>query len=160
MATIPVYDEATLPYIVYPLNAVHELPRRFLGRRAVTGEVYADVSVVSNNDTYAKALHDFWITDCNYGLDPFLIPLPIFGRDSDTSHPALLVKMVSDIDYNRQNVTAISKFRVKVLGEVSYVVDDLGDFIISDTGDFVISDTGDYVATGNETTFKVVSYGG
>jgi len=160
MATIPIYDEATLPCISFPLDNTHQATKRYLGGKAVSGEVYADINLFIKNDTEADALHDFWVADCNYGLEPFLIPLPVFGRETDTSDPALLVKFVGDAKDTKNAGYWTAKRKLRILGTIIYIIDDGGNFILDDVGDFVLGGDGSYVATGNEiNSYKEVVYG-
>ena len=139
MATIPIYDETLLPCLSYPMS----------NTQARTGRATAETSISGEDDAAVKAFYEFWKADCNYGLDPFLIPLPFFGETVDVTRPAILVKFIGDLKGDKTTRGWKVQFSLEILGDVDYVVDDFGNFIVSDTGDFTINDQGDFVATGN-----------
>ncbi|MFT7880718.1 MAG: hypothetical protein ABXS91_10030 [Sulfurimonas sp.] len=151
--TIPIYDESILPCITFPLENTHQETKRYLGGKAITGEAYASISLIAKDDNEAKALYDFWVTDCNYGLEPFLIPLPVFGRNADTSAPALLVKFIGDAKDTKVANHWTAKRKLKILGAIHYVIDDQGQFVVDDAGDYIITDSGEI------NTYKEVIYG-
>jgi len=152
MATIHVYDETILPCITFPLDNTHEKSKRYLGNKALSGEIYANINLLPKNDTEMKALYDFWKDDCNYGLNPFLIPLPIFGRTGDLEYPCLQVKFVEEIKSVKVDLHWTVKIKLKVLGNVYYIVDDVEDYIIDDSGNYVVTDI-------ETNSFKEITYG-
>lgn len=147
--TIPMYDYDVLPCITDPMKVTQEETERFLGGRALTGAVYAEINLIADTDAEEKALYDFWKDQCKYGVEPFLISLPIFGNTFDITKPDILVQFVGEISGTRDGGRWTSKQKLKVLGTLAYTVDDQGNFIVTDAGAFVVTEGGDYVATGN-----------
>lgn len=147
--TIPIYDTSTLPCITFPMKVTQEQSMRFLGGRAITGGVYVELSMIARTDAEENALYNFWATDCNFGLEPFLISLPIFGGVTDALHPDLLLQFIGDISDTKDSTEWTTKRRFKVLGTIDYIIDVNGDFIVSDTGEYTVTAGGDYIPTGN-----------
>ena len=152
MATIPIYDITTLPCISYPMENTAQKSKKYQGGYALTGNTKASVSLIAKNDTEMLALYDFWKTDCNFGLEPFLMPIPVFGNTQDLYLPSLLVLFKSDLKATKNSSNWTIKMDLEIYGLVNYVIDDFGQFITSDTGEYVITADGNYVATGNVIT--------
>jgi len=158
--SIPTYDQENLPCVVFPLTNWREPTKRYLGNTAISGEIYAELSLKATSDEQMALFDDFWMSDCNYGLEPFLIALPVFGMTIDTEYPRLLVQFVGDLKDTKNETSWDIKRKVKILGVICYVKDDDDNFIVSDSGDYTISDTGDYISTGNNIdTYKETIYG-
>lgn len=158
--TIPIYDKDTLPCILYPLVVRQEESMRFLGNRAITGATYIDLNLRPKTDAQENALYDFWKTTCNFGLEPFLIALPVHGRVIDEAHPDLLVQFVGDFTDTKERGKWTTKRKIKVIGTIDYTVDIDGNFIVTDLGEYTVSAGGDYIPTGNIiNTYKEVIYG-
>lgn len=161
MAVIPIYDIATLPCITYPMDNVIEETKRYLGRYASTGTTSAGLNVIPSSDAQAKALYDFWRVTCNNGLEPFLIPLPLFGSTvANPATPSILVKFKGALSMSKQDIAWTCKFDVEVYGLVIYVIDDQGNFVTSDQGEYAMTPDGNYAPTGNIiNTYRGVVYG-
>lgn len=145
--TIPVYDLATLPPIIYPMENTQEETEVYLGGRAVTGYITADIKIKAKNDAQMEALYNFWVTDCNYGLEPFLVPLNMFGKTDDPDHPTLLMKFSGPISASTQGCLWNSSIKLDRIGTIDYIIDAQGQFVVSDLGEYTIVD-GKYVPTG------------
>ncbi|MDD5359496.1 MAG: hypothetical protein PHI79_08110 [Sulfurovaceae bacterium] len=156
--TIPIWN-ASLPRIVFPIKSGQESSKRYFGKKAITRGATAIMEIAGVTNSTATALYDFWKNDCNYGLDPFLIPLPFFGQEIDTEKPNLLVQFVGTLEINGEIIWT-SSINLTVLGTIQYVVDDeTKDFIINDeTSDFVIVDD-NLIATPRNINYKGVLYG-
>lgn len=144
---IPIYDIATLPPIIYPMTNEQEETEIYLGGRAVTGYITADIKIKAKNDAQMEALYNFWVNDCNYGLEPFLIPLTMFGKADSITHPSLLMKFSGPITAETSGCLWNSSIKLDRIGTIDYVIDDQGNFIVSDLGEYTIVD-GKYVPTG------------
>lgn len=156
MATIPIYDETILPCITYPMINKRKVSKRYLGNKGISGETYATVQLIAKTDSELAALTDFWLIDCNYGLEPFLIKLPMFGQE--VTMPSILVKFIGDTsDSKNDDGTWRLTRELKILGNIVYIIDDNGDFITDDSGDFTITDDGDFISTENINTFRSVT---
>lgn len=149
MATIAVYDETALPCLSYPFDNTEEHTKKYLGGEAMTGGAYATISITQMTDLEMQAVHEFRRVDCNSGLDPFLLPIPYFGLDVNVDLPAVLVQFKSEFKSSRQKGYWSTSFKVEILGNIVYTIDDLGNYVVTDAGDFVVSDGGDFVSTGN-----------
>ena len=148
MATIPIYDETTLPCITYPYSNTRQPTKKYLGRRAVVGEVTATINLIATSDAEVLALNTFFESECNFGLEPFLINLPILGVELP-EQAATLAKFIGEVtDTKNANGTWTASRQLKVLGTIIYVIDDQDQFILSDEGDFIFADNGDYLSTG------------
>lgn len=156
--TIPIYDTTTLPCIIHPMKNTHKKSKKYLGGIAVVNEIEASIKVKGKNNTEIDALYSFWRHECNYGLEPFLMPLPLFGSGYDAEFPHVLVQFDDDLSVDKNNFTWTSSIKIKVLGTIDYIVDDQGNFVVSDTGEYTVDANGNYVATGNivDTYRKVV----
>lgn len=158
--TIPIFNKTALPCIQYPMKVTQEQSMRFLGGRAITGGVYVEMSLLAKSDAEEKALYDFWKDSCNFGLEPFLIALPIFGNTFDEAHPDLLVQFVGDVSDNKEKGRWTTKRKLKVMGTLDYIIDVNGDFIVTSAGEYTVTAGGDYIPTGNIiNTYREVVYG-
>lgn len=157
----PIYDVSTLPCITYPMENKVEQTRKYLGGYAITGRTTATINVMAKSNAEEKALYDFWRTDCNYGLEPFLIPIPLFGDEVISPQaPTLLVKFKSDLKSTKESGRWKSSFEVEVFGLFIYIVDDQGNFVVDDTGEYKVLADGTYVPTGNViNSYRGVIYG-
>jgi hypothetical protein len=157
MATIPIYDQTVLPCVTFPMVNTRAKTTRYLGQRAITGDIYAELNMVGEDNQQVKALDDFWKNECNYGLEPFLIRLPVFGRSTDVD---ILVTFSNDIKDTRNVTRWDLKRKIKVLGLVVYTIDGNGDFILSDEGHYVLDDDGNYIALKSKAKiYKEITYG-
>jgi len=158
--TIPIYDIATMPAIIYPIANDHEETEIYLGNRAVTGYVTADITLKARNDAHIALLYDFWLTDCNYGLEPFLVPLPLFGRPTNEELPSLLVRFKGKMSVSKDNSLWSSSLQLDIIGTIDYIIDDEDNFVVADTGEYTVTNNGDYVPTGNIiNSYREVFYG-
>ncbi len=160
--TIPIYDSlnGTLPAISFPMKNKRKATKRYLGGEAMTRPAETTLSIIAKNDAQESAIDDFWRVDCNYGLEPFLIALPIFGKATDFTKPEILVRFVGDIEDSFDGHLWVTKRRIQILGSLDYIVDVNGDFIVSDTGEYIVTENGDYVPTGNHiTSYRELTYG-
>ncbi len=76
------YDCTTLPPIVYPMTNTHIAPIKCLGNRAIVQEQLISINILASSNEKMQALYLFWRDDCNYGLDSFLVSLPLFGMET------------------------------------------------------------------------------
>lgn len=158
--TIPIYDTSTLPIISLPLKDTKTRTMRYLGNRGITGDIQADVELKASSDSQVAALYIFWKDECNYGLEPFIMPLPIFGRPTDVNAPDLLVMFTKESKDTKTQGQWSSKRTLKILGKVVYTINIDGDFILSDEGQFTLDDNGNYIAlTSRLHTNKEIYYG-
>lgn len=147
--TIPVYDPTVLPCITYPMKNTQKKTKKYLGGRAITGKVNIDISILAKTNAELNALYDFWLTDCKYGLEPFLVALPVFGMTYTPEAPDMLVKFVGDFSADKDSSAWKSKIKLELVGSIDYIIDDQGNFVVSDLGEYTVADDGSYVPTGN-----------
>ena len=151
---IPIYDEDVLPKAILPLTDTRELPSRYIGGRRVTMGMSTKVKLQSTNNDEVVALEEFWRTSCNYGLEPFIMKLPVFGRGTSVD---LLVKFVGDISDTVEGFVWNSTRSLDILGELSYNTDSIGYFILDTLGHFTFDAAGNYIAVmGNVHIFKEI----
>ena len=153
---IPIYDETALPVIIHPVDNERGESIRYFGSKAITDGIKAKINIFPKTDTQMSALYDFWETDCNYGLDPFIIDIPVFGG-AIGGETGLLVRFQGKLSSSKVSMRWQQGIDLEVLGNVIYVVDDLGDVILDDAGDFITAD-GDYVATQHITSYKEITW--
>lgn len=146
---IPIYDALVLPCVTYPMKNTHKKTKKYLGGYAVTGAVKIDLDIIAKSDAEANALYNFWLTDCNYGLEPFLIALPVFGMATDITAPDILVKFSGDFSADKDDLSWKSNIKLELIGTIDYIIDGNGDFVVSNTGEYTVADNGSYVPTGN-----------
>ena len=142
---IPIYDEETLPVIIHPVDNERGETVRYFGSKAITDGIKAKINIFPKSDTQMAALYDFWETDCNYGLDPFIIDIPVFGG-AIGGETGLLVRFQGKLSSSKVSMRWQQGIDLEILGNVIYVVDDSLNDVVSDGGALVISD-GDYTAT-------------
>lgn len=160
--TIPVYDSTNgvLPAISFPMTNKRKATKRYLGGEAMTRPAEANLNIIARTDAQEEALDNFWRVDCNYGLEPFLISLPLFGQTADFAHPDILVRFVGDIEDSFDGHLWKTKRRLQILGSIDYTIDIDGNFIVADTGEYIVTENGDYVPTGNHiTSYRELVYG-
>ena len=138
--SIPEYDLTLLPAIEYPYQNEKEATTKYLGGRAVTGEEYATLNIFMVSNAEALALYTFWKVDCNYGTIPFLAPIPLFGEVYDKTMMTTMVQFIEDITADKIENHWKQGIKVKVLGTISYIVDDLGEYIVDDLGEYIVTD--------------------
>ncbi len=73
----PVYDLSVLPCPERTTSHTHEVPMAGLGYRAFTGKQYIEIHVKTMSQ--AEALYNFWLNDCKYGLNPFMLAVNYMG---------------------------------------------------------------------------------
>lgn len=127
---IPIYDFNDLPKIEHPFNNEHEDTKKYLGKRAVTGQQYATLNISIESDTQAKALYDF--LDSN---EIFIISIPLFGTLEE-----YVVEYAQDLDMQKIATNWKQSTKVKILGTVNYIVDDSGNFLVDDSGNYIVDD--------------------
>lgn len=137
----PEYDFTTLPAIEHPYNNEKEATKKYLGGRAITGEEYATLNIFATTNAEANALYEFWKTDCVYGTLSFLVPIPFMGETYDRDKPNALVQFIEDLSVDKEDVHWKQTIRVKVVGTVDYIYDDLGAYITDDSGAYIYTDT-------------------
>lgn len=147
--TIPIYDPTVLPCIVDSINNTQKQTKKYLGGIAVTGAVNIDINIFANSDAELNALYSFWLNDCNYGTEPFLISLPVFGMPYALEAPDILVRFKGDFSADKDSVYWKSNIKLELMGTIDYIIDGNGNFIVSDTGEYTVSDNGSYIPTGN-----------
>jgi len=159
MATIPIYDPATITPLRYPMANTHEGVTYYLGGKALVERATATVNLKPRNNAEALALYTFWRDTCNFGIDPFLICLPIFGREDSQTTPQTLVRFEPGLTMNKVSLMWNASINLEVLGQIDDVT---GDFIIDDlTSDYIIDADNNFIATGNNiNSYRGVSYGG
>ena len=149
MATLPIYLETTLPCLVYPMDNEHEPTVRGLGGKATVGRSLASVNYTAESDAEIAALEAFLNTECNYGLDPFLIPIPFFGEAVTVATPAILVQLRGGVKAAKPKFTMwTGSLSLEVLGKIDYTIEAGGDFTLHATGDFTFDVDGNLVSTG------------
>tara|TARA_R110000772_G_scaffold5454_1_gene19453 strand:- start:2851 stop:3858 length:1008 start_codon:yes stop_codon:yes gene_type:complete len=156
---IPVYDQTILPCISHPMTNTREEATRYLGNRAITGGVYAEFNIAGITNAQVKALYDFWRNDCKQGLEPFILNLPMFGKEFGGAKPSLLMVFDKSIKDIKQPNKWDIKRSVRLIGNIVYTMNG-NDFVLSDSGQFIFSETGDYLAiTSKLHTNKEITYG-
>ena len=138
---IPIYDFTLLPAIEHPFESKQEVTSKYLGKRALTGDEYSTLNIFMVDNSEAVELYKFWKTDCSYGTIPFLVALPFFGETYDRELPTTLVEFIDDISSNKEDINWKQSVQIKVIGEISYIVDDSLNYLVNDSGDYIISDT-------------------
>ena len=138
MAT-PIYDLDLLPAIEIPYQNEQEATKKYLGKKAITGQQYATLKFFIEDNAGAKALADFWRDDCNFGTIPFLAPLPIFGVEYVKDNPNCLVQFTEDFNSEKLDIHWKSTSKVKVLEYFAEVT--LGD-LVADNNDLIVDDAG------------------
>jgi len=149
------YDEALLPCITYPMENVHTKSKRYLGNVALTGKVYATINMVAKTDSDMDNLHIFWRVDCNYGLDPFIIAIPIFGMP--TSSLDILCQWVGDFTPTKVDTHWTIKQKLKILSPIQVVKDDVGDYVRDDNGNYIYTDISLHTTTDNIISYITVT---
>ena len=148
---IPIYDN-TLPCMSFPFENVHIRSKRYLGNTALTGKVRATTTVICENDAEMNALHNFWMVDCNYGLEHFVLTAPIFGYPANGL--SLLTQFIGDF----KPIKAMDgiwniKLNLRIVAPITFVKDDNGNYITDDNGDYVFADN-----TLPDTADNIISY--
>lgn len=136
-----IYDLDTLPAIEHPATSENEAPTRYLGGRALTNDSYVSVNFFIEDNTQAKLLYDFWKTECDYGREPFLFPIPFNGETYDKAMPHLVAQFIENINLQDVNKHWKLSNKLKILGTLAFLVDDSGAYLVNDSGSFLISDT-------------------
>lgn len=155
--TIPVYNIETMPVITYPLVCTQEETKKYLGNIAITGAVFSDVNTVSVSDEQQNNLFTFWRDTCNYGTEPFMIPLPLFGEMIGEEYPALFVKFIGGVKSTKKSSLWENKFKLEVIAKTSYNLDNIGNIIVPTIDDFILDGQGNYLPS-NEvlTSYKAI----
>lgn len=151
---VPIYDDTVLPCLTYPFSNKQSFTKKFLGNRAYTGAVYANITLKSSEADKVSALYAFWRDDCNYGLEPFIFNMPIFGIPMGID---ILVMFTKELKTTKNNTTWSSSMQLKVLGRAVYTEEVNGDFTLSDSGDFVLDVDGNYIALPSK-IYKEITY--
>lgn len=129
----PIYDFDTLPAVEYPFTSDQDVTKKYLGKKAISGQTYATLNFFIVNNTESKALYDFWKDDCNYGTIPFEMPIPIFGVPYSKSVPNTIVEFIEDITYNKEDTHWKQSTKIRVISETTNTVESNVSFIIDDT---------------------------
>lgn len=148
--TIPVYDPSILPCITYPMVCTQEATRKYLGGIALTGKTYAEISTSSRSNEEQFALYSFWKDTCNHGLEPFLIPLPVFGEMASDKYPAMFVRFIGEIKSTKESSAWKNKFKLEVIATTRYTIDGVGSFVVATVDDLILDGQGNYVASNIE----------
>lgn len=147
---LPFYDETTLPCFNLPFENQHTRSKKYLGRKALTGKVYATLNFTVLNDDEMNALHEFWRVDCNYGTEPFVADIPLFGKNLTTEGElAFIVMWHDDFKPTKVDLHWTLKIRIRILAPIVYVLDDLGNYITNDAGERIYTDSSLHTATDN-----------
>lgn len=133
----PEYDFTTLPAIEHPYNNEKEATKKYLGGRAITGEEYATLNIFATTNAEANALYEFWKTDCVYGTLSFLVPIPFMGETYNRELPNALVQFIEDLSADKEDAHWKQSVKVKVLGTVDYLLNDLGEYLVNDGGQYL-----------------------
>ena len=138
----PEYDFNILPTIQKAFISEQEATKKYLGKRAITGQEYATIDIFAEDDTKIKALYDFWKDDCNYGTLAFLVGLPINGVPSSKDFPTALCRFIDDIVAKKIDDHWTQGIKLKVL-EYSQILgiieDDATNVIVDDAGNILVS---------------------
>ena len=124
---IPIYDQDVLPKIALPFNNEHEATKKYLGKRAVTGQQYATLNFSIDTDAQAKALYDFLDTN-----EIFIISMPLFGTLEE-----YMVEHPQELEMENIATNWKQSIKVKIIGTVVYVVDDSSNNVVDDSGNLV-----------------------
>lgn len=135
---LAVFDETVLPCMNLPFENVHSRSKKYLGKKALTGKVYATLSFTAINDAEMRALHDFWRIDCNYGTEPFVLPAPLFGKA--VSAVNFIAIWYDDFKPTKVDIHWTLKIRVRILAPIIWVYDDAGNHVTNDNGDWIYTD--------------------
>lgn len=113
---IPIYDTETLPCITFPLKTTYEQSQRYLGGQASTGRLLAEINLIAKNNEEINAFYSFWKTDCNFGLNSFLIPIPVFGdTNTVTTNGGFVVKMIGNLSADKVDGHWTCKLDVEII---------------------------------------------
>ena len=140
----PKYDLTKLPTIQHPFTSKQEITKKYLGKRAITGQEYATIELFAIDNAKTKALYDFWKDDCNYGTKQFLAPIPIFGIEYMKDYPNVLCEFIENISSKKSSIFWVQTIKVKIIeySEVlGYVIDDNSNQIVDDSGNSIFYDT-------------------
>jgi len=148
---IPFYDETNLPCITFPMENVHSQSKRYLSNKALTGKVYATMNIIAKTDADMNALHTFWRVDCNYGLEPFILSVPLFGMSP--SSVEFLTQFLGDFVVTKVDNHWTAKIKVAIKTPMMFVKDDAGERITDDNGDYIFTDSSLHPSTDN-----IISY--
>ena len=152
MATLPIYDDTgLLPCLTFTFKSTHEESKRYLGNQALAGDMYAYINIKPKTDEEMEALYSFWKDDCNYGLEPFILKIPVFGFNRDgTMSAGYVVKFLEDL--NSVNTTGevweIRNQKLKLFGRVVYITDDSGTVLFDDSSELIWADEETLVGNG------------
>ena len=142
MAVYPYYDECVLPTIVHPFTTIIEEPRKYLGNTAVTKNRYLTINFSAIDNDSIAALNSFWVNECNYGKDPFVVSIPLFGKKSNSGIPSgFLVKFIEQIENSKDDYTWKSSTKLRIISEVTTILDDNGNILVDDYGNVIVLDT-------------------
>lgn len=148
--SIAYYDETVLPCFTLPMENVHTRSKKYLGRKALTGKVYATLNFTILSDAEMDALHIFWRHTCNYGTEPFVATLPIFGMRKETGYDVAFICMWhDDFKPNKVDLHWTLSIKIRLLARVEWVTDDAGNYITNDNGDRIYTDNSLHPATDN-----------
>jgi hypothetical protein len=150
----PEYDTETLPKIVYSFDNQIEMPMRYMGNRAFTGEEYMTINLRANTDEEIRAFIDFFENSINFGTEPFLIPAPFKGVEFLDVSPNVLVRFTDNLSISKNNFPSWStslKLKVLEYKEVlGILVDDTGNILVDDAGNILVDDTGNILFSESE----------
>lgn len=138
----PIYDMNVLPTITKSFSSSQEATKKYLGKRAITGQEYANISLFSVDNAQTKALKQFWRDDCNYGMLPFLAPLTMNGVEVNRDLPNALCQFTDEFSIDKQDIHWTGTIKLKVLeySENFYrLVDDAGNIMVDDAGNTLYS---------------------
>lgn len=142
--TIPVYDNTILPFVTISMINTVDIPKKYLGNKKVEGSKTVKMTTLAKNNAEIEALYLFWRDDCKYGIEPFLISLPIFGMPI-ANYPNVLVRFSGNLAVNKENIHWTNEIELELIGTLNYTIDINGDFIVNNTGSYTVNGNGDYI---------------
>jgi len=124
----PVYDIELLPCIKSEAQYLQERTRKFLGGETLVGDKYITINITSDELDKVQALYYLWETSCNFGVEPFVITVNLFGEPTNC-----VVKFVEDLVMNVSDLEYNSTIKLEFIDEIFYLVDDAGAYIVDDS---------------------------
>ena len=156
MAT-PTYDASAMPVIETPFESSQEVTKRYLGKRAVTGQEYTSINLFGEDDSKIKALYEFWRDDCNYGTVQFMVGIPVHGSEHSRYVPNALCEFTEEVAETKEGVHWKQSIKLKIINysaNTYTIVDDAGNLMVDDSGN-VLASTSTPISNSN----KEITYG-
>jgi len=127
------FNDYNLPCVNLKATHTQEVSKRYLGGKAIKGDMSLDVVFTIETDEEALALYEFYNTELKGGISEFYIDLTLFGLVG-----LYVVKFVGNFVMTRDDITYNASIKLNILSEnVGYVVDDNLVKITDDSGAYI-----------------------